>query len=107
MSDIKRYRSARIIPVLNGFIIEVGCQKVVAETGEKLIELVSNYIKDPGKMEQEMLKYSLSFDNQPPAEIVPRRTEDSGFPALIREAQERYPMPASPPAPGSIIRTDS
>lgn len=56
---MKQYRDATIKVVLNGFIVIIGCQQVVAETPESLLKLIRNYLDDPEKTEKEMQEKSL------------------------------------------------
>ena len=61
MDEEKKYRSARIDVVSNGFIIEIGCQRVVAETPEKLKKLVCDYLDDPQGAEKRLLGKSVQL----------------------------------------------
>jgi hypothetical protein len=42
-----------------GYIVNIGCQEIVIELKEKLIELLSKYILEPGKTEQEYCNKTL------------------------------------------------
>ena len=53
-----RYRDFKVTVVLNGFLIKIGCSEVVASSPEELVWLVKKYMKDPNKMEKQMLKDS-------------------------------------------------
>ena len=53
-----RYRDFKVTVVLNGFLIKIGCSEVVASSPEELVLLVKKYMKDPAKMERQMLKDS-------------------------------------------------
>jgi len=61
MAEIKKYRSAKIDVVANGFVVSIGCQTVVAETPEKLIELISDYLKDPVAAENKLMENSIAL----------------------------------------------
>lgn len=41
--------------VLNGCILEIGCQKVVFETKEKLLAELTRYLENPGVVEKEYM----------------------------------------------------
>jgi hypothetical protein len=73
MAEIKKYRSAKIDVVANGFVVSIGCQTVVAETPEKLIELISDYLKDPVAAENKLMENSMVIGNYltlpPPAPL--------------------------------------
>ena len=60
MAEIKKYRSANIEVVANGFVVHIGCQTVVAETPTKLIELISDYLKDPEVAEKKLMQNSMA-----------------------------------------------
>lgn len=49
-------RKARIIPVENGFIIEIGCKKFVAEEWNKVSKGLELYFKDPKAAEKKYCK---------------------------------------------------
>jgi len=82
-----KYQNASIHVVLNGFVVEIGCQTVVAETPEKLKELICNYIDDPVKTEREMMGQGYRDDGS----RADRPLIDPGqaFPPNAREPVER------------------
>ena len=43
----------QIEPVLNGFVVRVGCQTVVFETTDKLLDELRRYMADPQRVEKE------------------------------------------------------
>ena len=55
----KTYRSATMTVVANGFVIEIGCQMVIAETPEKLKELICDYLDDPYSAEKKLMANSI------------------------------------------------
>lgn len=57
-----KYHDATIRVMLNGFIVKVGCQEVVAENPESLLKLIKEYLKDPEKAEKELTKNSYKRD---------------------------------------------
>ena len=60
---MKKYRNANIEVVLNGFIINIGCSKVVAESPESLIKLITQYLKDPTGTEKKLSENSFRFSD--------------------------------------------
>ena len=56
-----KYRDFSVKVVLNGFVITIGCQQVVASTPEQLIELVKKYMKAPQATESLMLKNDFKY----------------------------------------------
>lgn len=52
--------SPKITPVLNGFIVKVGCQRVVFETREKLLAELDRYLTDPAGVEAEYRKTAIN-----------------------------------------------
>jgi len=97
---MKRYRNINIEVVSNGFIGTVGCQRVIAESTDKVLELLKKYFDDPDQMEKELFKNHLSL-NQPvpvPTSEPPgiglepvRNVEECGSqcPPSINEARRR------------------
>jgi hypothetical protein len=59
---MKKYRNINIEVVSNGFIGTVGCQRVVAENTEKVMELLKKYFDDPVQTEKDLLENHLSFN---------------------------------------------
>lgn len=68
--EAKRYRGATISVVSNGFIIKIGCQTVVAESAQSLMELIAGYLNDPAGTEKRLLRDSLMFENLIPQQSV-------------------------------------
>ena len=56
-------RNLSITPVLNGFIVNTGCQVVVFEGKDKLLKELKRYIKNPTEVEKEYLKNRLFKPN--------------------------------------------
>lgn len=56
----KRIRQIRITPVLNGFVVSVGCQEVVFESRGKLLEELHNYLNDPGEVEKAYIRQAVN-----------------------------------------------
>lgn len=54
----------RIKPVLNGFIVNVGCQTVVFNTAERLCEELIRYAKNPFEVEREYMEKAISQSPQ-------------------------------------------
>lgn len=53
-------RRVVIIPVLNGFVVKVGCQEVVIKSVEELGYEIERYYKHPEKVEEEYLKNAIN-----------------------------------------------
>lgn len=68
--QVKKYRSATITVVSNGFVITIGCQMVVAETPEKLKNLICDYLDDPRKAEKQLYATSISYGSNIPQPFV-------------------------------------
>ena len=73
----KQYRSATITVVANG--LTIGCQTVVAETPEKLKQLINDYLDDPIFPPK---RGSMKNHKESPYEVIDRLEEDS--PVAIR-----------------------
>lgn len=57
-----KYYNATITVCANGFIVNIGCQTVVAETPEKLLELITSYLKNPKEAEKKLFANSIRMD---------------------------------------------
>lgn len=73
-----RYHNATIRQVSNGFHIQIGCTEVVAETPEKLKELICRYLDDPIGMKKEMMKYDRPVDPSQHYPVPPEPTGSGG-----------------------------
>lgn len=78
-----KYYNATITVCANGFIVSIGCQTVVAETPEKLLELVTGYLKNPKEAEKKLFANSIRMDtpqvytateNLQPADVTAQRS---------------------------------
>lgn len=72
---LNKYYNAKIDVVLNGFVVKIGCVTVVAETPERLLELITKYLNDPIATEKELREKSISFEATGP--VVAERAECS------------------------------
>lgn len=63
----KSMRNIRIVPVLNGFIVEVGCQTLVFNRIEDVAEKLVAYQKNPEAVEKLFIENSVNntMSNQP------------------------------------------
>ena len=68
---MKKYRSWTVNVVANGFVVNIGCQMVVAETPEKLLALTKGYLDDPEKATKELFDNSMIFDDSPTVDPTP------------------------------------
>lgn len=60
MNAPTRPRSIKIIPVLNGFLVEVGCQAVVAKSTNELASQIQRYYENPASVEAEFIKNAVN-----------------------------------------------
>jgi hypothetical protein len=68
-------REVKISPVLNGWIVTVGCQQVVFQDREVMIGEVDRYIGDPDKVEKEyMTKAKNKVNSEPEPDMEPKQT---------------------------------
>lgn len=73
-----RPRTIIIEPVLNGFIIQVGCQRVVSPNAESLGQEITKYYKDPAGTEEHYNKHRVNnTDDCPQAPTLNRGPECS------------------------------
>jgi len=61
-----------IQPVLNGFVVEVGCQTLVFKDIQTVAEELIRYWKNPRAVEQEYLQNAVNL--QEAAEAIPARS---------------------------------
>lgn len=80
-----RIRPVQIQQVMNGYLVQVGCQTVVFETRAKLLVELEKYTLNPDKCEQE---YIADHGNHPEQQ-VPCPTPES---AMNRVMSERETM---------------
>lgn len=57
----KRYRGFEVKVCLNGFIIIVGCQTLVAQSPAMLVDMVAKYMDDPEGYEKELRSKGFRF----------------------------------------------
>lgn len=55
-------REIIIRPVLNGFVVQVGCQTVVFDSPAKLVEELTNYLQHPKETEENYRRLSCNRD---------------------------------------------
>ena len=65
MGDKKFYRDFQVQTVNNGFIVQVGCQKLVFKTLLELADMLRDYWKDPQGVEKEILSGGLNNGSVP------------------------------------------
>jgi len=54
-----------IDPVLNGFIVKCGCQKVVFNSLDVMAEEIKKYFKNPEQVEKEYMNNAINRPGQP------------------------------------------
>lgn len=82
-------REIHITPVLNGFIVSVGCQRVVFNTPEQLADNVRDYFKNPEATEKKFVGSAVNKTLDGPqvaGEACPAPQTDR--PILTRELSE-------------------
>ena len=62
-------REITITPVLNGFVCKVGCQKVVFECIEDMVENIADYYRNPEKVEKEFLAQAVNKMDDGPGPV--------------------------------------
>lgn len=71
-------RAFTIRPVLNGYIVDCGCQTLVFASNEALLDAISKYVTEPQKTERYFLENSLHSD------LVPNEVPSQGEPGDVR-----------------------
>jgi hypothetical protein len=99
---MKRPRELTIAPVLNGYVVRVGCQVVVFTTREGLLTELDGYLKDPRGYEEKFVK--LALHGEPELNIG----NAGGAVATNQVAQEainrpQVAYPPEPQAPSSVL----
>ena len=65
MGVARKYHNVQILPVLNGFIVNVGCQTAVFDNVDKMAMELGMYYKDPEGTEKRYRENSLAFGSMP------------------------------------------
>lgn len=60
LNQMNQPREIKIRPVLNGFIVQVGCQTVVFDNISAMTSAIERYYKDPGAVEKEFVARALN-----------------------------------------------
>lgn len=76
---MKKYRSWTVDVVSNGFVVNIGCQRVVAETPEKLLSLTKGYLDDPEKATKELFDNSMIFNDSTTVDPTPMGSRTLGI----------------------------
>ena len=77
-------REIHIKPVLNGFIVNIGCQSVVFDSRSKLLAELGRYLENPRGLEVEYRKNALN------PEASPEVPEPRGLMTAQEERQADY-----------------
>jgi hypothetical protein len=81
-------REVKISPVLNGWIVTVGCQSVVFQDREVMIGEVDRYIGDPDKVEKEyMAKAKNKMDSDVETGIDPLDSYGTSMDKLLKKRE--------------------
>jgi hypothetical protein len=86
--EVRKMRTVKIVPVLNGFKVTVGCQEVIFSSIEKLCEELIRYQKDSSGVEREYLENAVNKMQDASPEGVPLRNEGNEVERLDRPADE-------------------
>lgn len=78
-------RNLIIEPVLNGFVVQVGCQRVVFDSPAKLGAHITEYYTNPSKVEHEFLKNKVNDTMSGPAMPEPIREPRAQIERLNRD----------------------
>ena len=54
--NVKEPLDILIVKVTNGYLVNVGCRRVVFETTEKMLSELERYLKNPRQVEKEYLE---------------------------------------------------
>ena len=84
MDEKKKYREIRIEPVLNGFIVHIGCKKAVFNDYREMVKELKGYYDDPQKVEDYYIVKSFALIGEAP---VPETMQVDGS----RAAREERP----------------
>jgi hypothetical protein len=74
-----KYRNAQIEVVSNGFIVTIGCQRVVAESAETMLKRFKEYYDNPEEAEKKLFENSIVFSGCEPVDPTPCVTEGRGL----------------------------
>lgn len=98
-----RPRKIEIVPVLNGYAVFVGCQTVVFNRTEDLIENLQDYLKNPRGIEEKFIRDDRW--REPDEKLTPVGEMD------VNQAQQEVrvhtgdaPRPAEPTNIGGLLR---
>jgi hypothetical protein len=88
-------RQVTISPVLNGFMLHVGCQTVVFESAKKMLDELGQYYAAPDAVEHRFIKNAV---NKTMLEPVPPVNQTNTLDCrLTVGAAEQEPTPAGRP----------
>lgn len=89
-------REIKIIPVLNGFIVQAGCQTVVFNSAKRLVTELEAYYADPAGVEARYLKEAINKKTSEGPQVPPPAGPQSNVGSAIRpmmEAVQAAPYP--------------
>lgn len=73
-----------VSPVLNGFVVTVGCQKVVFDNLKLMKEEIYRYYLDPESVEKEYLSYAINKPDAAPELECPIDIATTSMPTVNR-----------------------
>lgn len=79
-------RDISIHAVLNGFVVQVGCQTIVFNTAESLASNLTLYLNNPDEFEKEFIHTAINQKHlmplPPPGSLVPPAEQATPHPAF-------------------------
>jgi len=78
-------RTLMIDPVLNGFIVKCGCQKVVFNSLNVMAEEIKKYFKNPEQVEKEYMDNAINRPGQPEIAVAVEATHSGNMEGSRRD----------------------
>lgn len=90
-------REMHITPVLNGFIVKVGCQQLVASSAPQLADSIEEYYNDPDATEARFIKRAVNqtMNNPVAPQAMPAYSDPVPAP-VVPPPRYAAPMAALP-----------
>lgn len=98
-------RDINIRPALNGFIVNMGCQIIVFETVDKLVDNLRDYLRDPDKTEKAFMASGINRKHTHPDMPVPQGVTWTGhaYPTFPDGMGFNMPIPAVMPTGSECV----
>ncbi len=81
-------RNLTITPVLNGYIVQAGCQQVVFQSAEQMLGEIGKYLANPSKVEAQYLAAAVN-------EIMVSTPAVTAYPTVFASGALVHPNEAS------------